>query len=73
MTDEVKANLFRSGFTTKAEGHGIGLHYCANAVRTMGGQILAVSDGPGRGTSVVIRLPEASPGGKTVLETARAA
>lgn len=58
MTDEVQASLFHHGFTTKENSQGIGLHYCANAVRTMGGAIAASSGGPGRGASIRIRLPE---------------
>lgn len=60
MTDEVKTNLFRHGFTTKATGKGIGLHYCANAVRSMGGWISAHSEGPGRGSNIRIRFPNPS-------------
>lgn len=57
LTEEVQANLFQHGFTTKEHGQGIGLHYCANAVRSMGGVISARSDGPGQGATFSIRFP----------------
>jgi C4-dicarboxylate-specific signal transduction histidine kinase len=43
--------VFQYGFTTKKEGHGFGLHFCANAMTEMGGELVAASDGPGRGAS----------------------
>ncbi len=49
--------LFSSGFTTKPSGHGIGLHFCANAVRAMEGTIRIHSQGTGCGATVFMRLP----------------
>jgi signal transduction histidine kinase len=49
--------LFMNGFTTKPTGNGIGLHFCANAVRAMGGTIELHSDGVGRGAKATVRLP----------------
>jgi len=51
--------IFEKGFSTKsrAENHGIGLHWCANAVAALGGRIWAVSDGPGRGATLHVVLP----------------
>ena len=49
--------LFTHGFTTKADGHGFGLHACANAIADMGGDIHIDSPGPGRGTTVTLHLP----------------
>jgi sensor histidine kinase regulating citrate/malate metabolism len=51
--------MFESGFSTKprATNDGIGLHWCANALRSLGGRIWAVSDGPGRGASMHVTLP----------------
>jgi C4-dicarboxylate-specific signal transduction histidine kinase len=57
----VQAQLFTYGFTTKPEGHGCGLHYCANAVNEVGGSIVAESAGPGLGASFRIRIPQAGP------------
>ncbi len=52
--------LFRHGFTTKSDGHGFGLHSCANAATEMGGSIRVHSDGPGRGASFTLELPFAA-------------
>lgn len=49
--------IFNSGFTTKADGHGFGLHYSSLAIHEMGGTISAGSDGPGRGAVFQIVLP----------------
>ena len=73
MSEEVKANLFQQGFTTKANGRGIGLHYCANAVRAMGGTIFASSEGPGRGSSIHICFAESEAGPAGSAEIAQAA
>lgn len=51
------ARIFRSGFTTKPNGHGYGLHYCANAVRELGGEIRVTSPGRGQGATLVLVLP----------------
>lgn len=37
--------LFEHGYTTKAHGHGFGLHYGINAMRNMGGDLKVQSDG----------------------------
>ena len=57
--------VFEKGFSTKSRGknHGIGLHWCANAIRSLGGRIWAVSDGPGRGASLHVLFPIARGGG----------
>ncbi len=49
--------IFTHGFTTKATGHGFGLHYSANAMKEMGGAIQLTSDGPGKGAKIVLTLP----------------
>jgi two-component system, NtrC family, sensor kinase len=51
--------VFEKGFTTKSPetNHGIGLHWCANAIGALGGQIWAVSDGPGRGAAMHLLVP----------------
>jgi len=51
--------VFEKGFTTKSRetNHGIGLHWCANAIGALGGRIWAVSDGPGRGAAVHLIVP----------------
>ncbi len=49
--------LFEHGFTTKPNGHGFGLHSCANDVAEMGGRIWAESDGEGLGATFTLSLP----------------
>src|SRR6202021_811976 len=51
--------VFEKGFSTKSRGtnHGIGLHWCANAINALGGRIWAASDGPGRGASMHLLVP----------------
>ena len=48
--------IFSPGYTTKAEGSGLGLHSAANFVIGSGGSIEARSDGIGRGTTMHVRL-----------------
>jgi len=51
--------VFERGFSTKSPetNHGIGLHWCANAIGALGGRIWAASDGPGRGASLHLLVP----------------
>ncbi len=58
---EHRARVFANGFTTKPEGHGFGLHYCALAIKEMGGTLTASSDGPGLGARFRIELPATAP------------
>jgi two-component system, NtrC family, sensor kinase len=53
------ARVFEKGFSTKSPetNHGIGLHWCANAVGALGGRIWAASDGPGRGAALHLLVP----------------
>jgi sensor domain CHASE-containing protein len=53
------ARLFDKGFSTKSHetNHGIGLHWCANAIGALGGRIWAASDGAGRGASIHLMVP----------------
>ena len=48
--------IFSPGYTTKADGSGLGLHSAANYVIASGGSIEALSDGVGRGTTMRVRL-----------------
>jgi two-component system NtrC family sensor kinase len=54
--EDVRRKLFAHGFTTKPNGNGFGLHYCANAVQGSGGHITAESPGPGLGATFRVRL-----------------
>ena len=58
--------IFQQHFTTKRDGHGIGLHAAANAARELGGTLQAYSDGPGTGATFVLELPVAGPAGGSV-------
>lgn len=53
--------IFSYGFTTRAEGHGFGLHSAALAARELGGTLCAESPGPGMGATFTLTLPLASP------------
>jgi signal transduction histidine kinase len=49
--------IFSHGFTTRANGHGFGLHSGANAAREMGGSLRAESAGPGKGAKFTLEVP----------------
>lgn len=49
--------IFNHGFTTKANGHGYGLHGSACAALELGGKLSATSDGPGCGATFRLTLP----------------
>ncbi|CAM2005572.1 ATP-binding protein [Acanthopleuribacter pedis] len=57
IPEALRTKIFQYGFTTKPEGNGFGLHTCANALREMGGDVRAESEGPGRGAVFVLTLP----------------
>jgi signal transduction histidine kinase len=57
IAPENLARLFVHGFTTRARGHGFGLHSSALAAKTMGGTLTAHSDGVGRGAVFTLDLP----------------
>ncbi|HEX3849231.1 MAG TPA: PAS domain S-box protein [Steroidobacteraceae bacterium] len=57
IAPENMARLFTHGFTTRASGHGFGLHSGALAAQELGGTLHAESDGPGRGASFILELP----------------
>ena len=49
--------VFNHGFTTRAEGHGFGLHSSALAARELGGSLYASSPGTGKGATFTLTLP----------------
>lgn len=49
--------IFMHGFTTKAKGHGFGLHSAANLATELGGRLFAMSDGVGKGSTFCLDLP----------------
>ncbi len=64
FSEDVCNRIFRRGFTSKREGDtsGLGLHWCANAVSSMGGRISAESPGAGQGAEFHVLLPAAQGG-----------
>jgi signal transduction histidine kinase len=49
--------IFNHGFTTRASGHGFGLHSGALAAKELGGSLTVRSDGLGRGATFTLELP----------------
>ncbi|HUI58895.1 MAG TPA: CHASE4 domain-containing protein [Steroidobacteraceae bacterium] len=51
--------VFEKGYSTKSRetNHGIGLHWCSNAIGALGGRIWAASEGPGRGAVLHCLVP----------------
>jgi len=60
--------IFSHGFTTKKDGHGFGLHSCANYMKEMGGELLAESDGQGKGATFSVRFPIAETAANSATE-----
>lgn len=55
---ETLSRIFERGFTTKPEGKGgLGLHWCANSMASIGGQIFPESEGLGLGATFHILIP----------------
>lgn len=52
-----RARLYEKGFTTKPEGHGIGLHYCALTMREMQGMVELSDEGKLGGATFRIEVP----------------
>jgi len=59
----VQAKIFRPWFSTKKTGSGLGLPTTRRIIEAHGGSIQVFSE-PNRGTSVVVRLNPAGPGGQ---------
>jgi len=57
LPPENLTRIFGHGFTTKADGHGFGLHSCALAASQMGGSLRAESEGLGHGATFMLELP----------------
>ena len=57
IAPENLVRLFTRGYTTRKNGHGLGLHSCALAAKEMAGSITARSDGPGKGATFILDLP----------------
>lgn len=61
ISGEHLKRVFESGFTTKPDGHGLGLPYCRKEVEENNGQLTAISEGDGKGATFRIVLPLAKP------------
>jgi PAS domain S-box-containing protein len=57
IAKENLTRIFEHGFTTKKNGFGFGLHSAAIAANEMNGSLSAHSDGPGKGTVLILELP----------------
>ena len=57
ISEENLVRIFHHGFTTKPNGHGFGLHVSANAATEMNASLRVRSDGPGKGTTFFLDIP----------------
>ncbi len=57
INKENSNKIFNYGFTTKKNGHGYGLHSCANYMIEMGGEINVKSEGQGKGATFELVFP----------------
>jgi signal transduction histidine kinase len=57
IPEAVAARIFSRGFTTKAHGHGFGLHGSFSIAQAMGGELSFESAGLGAGATFRLRLP----------------
>jgi len=58
--------IFNHGFTTRASGHGFGLHSGALAAKELGGSLSGESEGLGHGATFTLIIPLASPEARQV-------
>ena len=49
--------IFNHGFTTRAHGHGFGLHSGVLTAKELGGSLVVHSGGPGTGATFTLKLP----------------
>jgi sensor domain CHASE-containing protein len=58
ISNEQLPRIFERGFSVKRNGYGgLGLHWCANTLASMGGRIAAASEGPGKGARFDLDFP----------------
>lgn len=60
LSEEQLSRIFKRGSSTRQNrAGGLGLHWCANAIKLLGGTIRAESGGPGLGATLIVELPGA--------------
>jgi PAS domain S-box-containing protein len=59
IPEENLVRIFAHGFTTRADGHGFGLHSSILAAKEMHGDLTVHSEGPGQGATFTLELPSA--------------
>jgi predicted ATPase/signal transduction histidine kinase len=57
IAPEHRDRIFSQGFTTRADGQGLGLHSSALAAKTLGGRLTLGSEGLGKGATATLELP----------------
>jgi two-component system NtrC family sensor kinase len=57
IPQENLTRIFAHGFTTRAEGHGFGLHSGALSAKELGGTLTGHSAGLGKGATFILELP----------------
>jgi signal transduction histidine kinase len=57
ISPDMMERIWEFGFTTKAHGHGFGLHSSAVAAQQLGGTVTAESDGAGNGARFAVSIP----------------
>jgi PAS domain S-box-containing protein len=62
IPEENLTRIFHHGFTTRALGHGFGLHSSALAAKELGGSLTVRSEGTDRGATFTLELPLHAPG-----------
>ncbi len=60
IPQENLTRIFAHGFTTRAGGHGFGLHSGAVSAKEMGGTLTGHSAGTGKGATFILELPHRS-------------
>ncbi len=58
ISSENLQKIFSHGYTTKKDGHGFGLHSCANYMTEMNGRMWAESEGEDKGATFVMAFPK---------------
>ncbi len=69
ISDTNLQKLFSFGFTTRADGHGFGLHSSVNTAREMGGGLAASSPGEGKGATFILSLPAVATSSSSSADT----